>query len=83
MILDIHGSSRLPEVSAFLSSVRDIGSLISLAVFTLILEGFSGIKNSVLYWAISSQYMFIIYIIFSFSVILVLYYLNRSQESQY
>lgn len=81
MILDVHGSSRLPEVSAFLSSVRDLGSLISLAVFTLILEGFSGIKNSVLYWSISSQYMFIIYIIFSFSVILVLYYLNRSQES--
>lgn len=81
MILDIHGSSRLPEVSAFLSSVRDMGSLIALAVFTLILDGFSGIKDNVLYWAISSQYIFIIYIIVSISVIVAVYYLNRKVKA--
>ena len=81
MILDIHGNSRLPEVSAFLSSVRDMGSLIALAVFTLILDGFSGIKDNVLYWAISSQYMFIIYIIVSISVIIAIYYLNRKVKA--
>lgn len=83
MILDIHGSSRLPEVSAFLSSVRDMGSLIALAVFTLILDGFSGIKNNVLYWAISSQYIFIVYILVSISVIGVIYYLNRKISANY
>ena len=81
MILDIHGSSRLPEVSAFLSSVRDMGSLIALAVFTLILDGFSGIKDNLLYWAISSQYIFIIYIIVSISVIVSVYYLNRKVKA--
>lgn len=81
MILDIHGSSRLPEVSAFLSSVRDMGSLIALAVFTLILDGFSGIKDNILYWAISSQYIFIIYIIVSISVIVSVYYLNRKVKA--
>ncbi|MCQ2738234.1 MAG: MFS transporter [archaeon] len=81
MILDIHGSSRLPEVSAFLSSVRDMGSLIALAVFTLILDGFSGIKDNVLYWAISSQYIFIIYILVSISVIVAVYYLNRKVKA--
>ncbi len=47
--------------SAFLSTIRDIGSLLSTAIFTLILNIFINSSN---YWSISSSLMFEIMFIF-------------------
>ena len=83
IILESAKDSELSYVTAFLSTIRDLGTLLPTAVFTLSLSLFSGIRHGPKYWGTSSQLMFDLFLITSISILVLSIYANRNMKVVY
>ncbi|MDO5850355.1 MAG: MFS transporter [Methanobacteriaceae archaeon] len=64
------------DSSALLSTVRDIGSLSSSAIFTLVLGIFIGIGDKIIYWSVSSVFMFKIILVVTIITMIISFILS-------
>ncbi|MCQ2738554.1 MAG: MFS transporter, partial [archaeon] len=75
--------SELSYVTAFLSTIKGFGRLVSTALFTLSLSLFSGIRYGPKYWGTSSQLMFNLFLIGTISILVLSIYANRNIKVVY
>lgn len=70
----------LADASAFLSTIRDFGTLLATVIFSLILNIVEvGSPNSVS-WILSAKYMFLVFFVMSISTLLLNLYINKHLE---
>ena len=76
ILFEVSEDVDLADSSALLSTVRDIGSLSSSAIFTLVLGIFISVGDKIVYWSLSSILMFKIIFIATIITIIVSFILS-------